>query len=209
MQQGYIKLYRSLLNWEWYKNIPVRILFEHCLLKANHKDNKWQGKIIKKGSFVTSLDNLAFETGLTKMQVRTALNKLKLTHEITHEGHSQYSIISIKNWYQYQQDNTQDNTRITHEQHTDNTRITLNKNEKNEKNEKNIFVIPKIEEIKNYCKERNNKINPLQFYDYYQSKGWYVGRNKMKDWKAAVRTWEQKDKTKPPKTPYTEYNPGC
>lgn len=133
---GYIKLYRSLLDWEWYKNIPVRVLFEHCLLRANHKENKWQGKVIKKGSFITSLDNLAFETGLTKMQVRTALNKLKSTHEITHEGHSQYSIISIKNWSKYQQDNTQINTQITHKQHTDNTQITLNNNEKNVKNEK-------------------------------------------------------------------------
>ena len=154
--QGYIKLYRSLLDWEWYKNIPVRILFEHCLLKANHKDNKWQGKLIKKGSFVTSLDNLAFETGLTKMQVRTALNKLKLTHEITHEGHAQYSVISIKNWSRYQQDNTRNNTQITHEQHTDNTQITPNNNEKNVKNEK---------------KERNNNalsqnfLNPDLMFD--------------------------------------------
>ena len=166
---GYIKLYRSLLDWEWYKNIPVRILFEHCLLRANHKENKWQGKIIKKGSFITSLDNLAFETGLTKMQVRTALNKLKSTHEITHEGHSQYSIISIKNWSKYQQDNTQINTQITHKQHTDNTQITLNKNEKNDKNDKKERLISALSQNSNFLNydlmydENVNKV-----FDFYE-----------------------------------------
>ena len=56
------------------------------------------------------------------------------------------------------------------------------------------FKKPSIEEIINYCKERNNNVNPNKFYDFYETKGWYVGKNKMKDWKACVRTWEQRDK---------------
>lgn len=58
------------------------------------------------------------------------------------------------------------------------------------------FIIPTIEEISDYCKERNNNVNPEAFFNFYTSKGWYVGKNKMKDWKAAVRTWEQKDNQK-------------
>ena len=54
------------------------------------------------------------------------------------------------------------------------------------------FKKPTLEEIETYCKERNNTVNPQQFIDFYESKGWYIGKNKMKDWKAAVRTWEQK-----------------
>ena len=142
MHRGYIKLYRKLAEWEWYKDIPVRVLFEHCLIKANIKDKNWKGLIIKQGSFVSSLDNLAFETGLSKMQVRTALKKLKSTHEITHKTTHQYSIIIVNNWHLYQPDNTQDNTQITHEQHTNNTQITLTKEYKNEKNEKNIYLAP-------------------------------------------------------------------
>ena len=53
------------------------------------------------------------------------------------------------------------------------------------------FVKPSVEEIMNYCNERGNNIDPQSFYDFYESKGWYVGKNKMKDWKAAVRTWER------------------
>lgn len=51
---------------------------------------------------------------------------------------------------------------------------------------------PSIEEIKAYCQERKNNINAEQFYDFYESKNWFVGKNKMKDWKACVRTWEQR-----------------
>jgi hypothetical protein len=53
------------------------------------------------------------------------------------------------------------------------------------------FLIPSILEISTYCQERKNEINAEQFYDHYQSNGWMVGKNKMKDWKAAVRTWEK------------------
>jgi len=56
------------------------------------------------------------------------------------------------------------------------------------------FVKPTIDEINKYCLERNNGINANAFYDFYESKNWYVGKNKMKDWKACVRTWETRNK---------------
>ena len=61
-----------------------------------------------------------------------------------------------------------------------------------ENNKRKVFKKPSIEEIEEYCKERNNCINANAFYDFYESKDWYVGKNKMKDWKACVRTWEQR-----------------
>lgn len=62
--------------------------------------------------------------------------------------------------------------------------------------EKNIskpkrFTKPSIEDIKSYCSERNNNVDAQRFYDYYESNGWKVGKNPMKDWKAAIRTWER------------------
>ena len=53
------------------------------------------------------------------------------------------------------------------------------------------FVKPTLEEVEAYCKERGNSVDPQKWYDYYESNGWLVGRNKMKDWQAAVRTWER------------------
>jgi hypothetical protein len=68
----------------------------------------------------------------------------------------------------------------------------------------NKFIIPTIEEIKDYCLNRNNNINPETFHNFYSSKGWLVGKTKMKDWKACIRTWEQKEK--PEIKPVTKLN---
>ena len=62
------------------------------------------------------------------------------------------------------------------------------------------FTKPTIEEIQEYCSERNNGINAEAFYDFYESKGWCVGKNKMKDWKACVRTWEKRSDTQTKKS---------
>ena len=58
------------------------------------------------------------------------------------------------------------------------------------------FTPPTVDEVRAYCQDRQNGVDPQRFVDYYSSNGWMVGKNKMKDWKAAVRTWEQKEKDK-------------
>ena len=58
------------------------------------------------------------------------------------------------------------------------------------------FYPPTLDEVKKYCEERKNNIDPMAFIDFYSSKGWMIGKNRMKDWKAAVRTWERKRKEK-------------
>jgi hypothetical protein len=68
------------------------------------------------------------------------------------------------------------------------------------------FIPPTLEEVTAYCFERGNHVDPQRFIDYYTSNGWMVGRNKMKDWKASVRTWEKKDNDKPATKPATKRN---
>ena len=67
----------------------------------------------------------------------------------------------------------------------------------------NRFVPPTVEEVESYCSERSNNVDPQSFIDFYASKGWMIGKNKMKDWKAAVRTWEKRDAEKPKKKTVT------
>lgn len=69
-------------------------------------------------------------------------------------------------------------------------------NKQYKENAKRKFIKPTLEDISQYCLERNNGINAEAFYDFYESKDWYVGKNKMKDWKACVRTWERREETK-------------
>lgn len=69
------------------------------------------------------------------------------------------------------------------------------KKEKNkkEKPDKQAFTPPTLQEVQEYCRERGNRVDPQRFIDFYEAKGWMIGKNKMKDWKAAVRTWERQD----------------
>ena len=60
------------------------------------------------------------------------------------------------------------------------------------------FTKPTVEDIRDYCRERRNAIDPQRFYDFYEAKGWRVGNQPMKDWQAAVRTWEGREPAKPP-----------
>jgi len=141
--QGWIKLHRTILEWEWYKDINTKILFLHLLLKANHRDKKFQGNTVKRGQLVTGLFVLSDETSLTVQQLRTSLKKLKSTNEITIESSSKNSLITIINYdnYQVKDDDQQaeqqtNNKPSTNEQQTNNKRATTNKNVKNNKKER-------------------------------------------------------------------------
>ncbi|MBD0831817.1 hypothetical protein [Aestuariibaculum sediminum] len=79
---GFVKFQRALVNWEWYTEVNTCKLFFHCLLKVNYSTKKWQGITIKAGEFVTSLEKLAIETGLSVSKVRTALKKLESTQDV-------------------------------------------------------------------------------------------------------------------------------
>lgn len=57
-----------------------------------------------------------------------------------------------------------------------------------------VFTVPSVDEVESYCNERDNGINPQAFVDFYETRGWKVGKEKMKDWKAAIRTWENNKK---------------
>src|SRR5690606_39386583 len=132
---GWIKLHRSLLEWEWYKDLNTRSLFLHLLIRANHKDNKFQGNVIKRGQLLTGIKALSVETSLSVQQLRTSLKKLKSTNEITIESSTKNSVITIVNYDFYQTvDDDQlaeqqtNNNQSTSEQQTNNKRATTNKN---------------------------------------------------------------------------------
>ncbi len=98
----YIKLFRKLINWEWYSDVNTTRLFVHCLLKANWKAGDWKGIHYEKGQFITSLESLSKETGLSVREVRTALKHLISTREVTSKKLQKGRIITINNWCEYQ-----------------------------------------------------------------------------------------------------------
>lgn len=127
----YIKLDRKLMNWEWYGNINTCRLFIHMLLKANWKDGKFEGKVIPRGSFVSSLPKLAEETQLTVREVRTAISHLKSTREVTCKTCSKYTVFTVNNYCYYQMSDTQNDIHATGKRHSNDSQTTTIEERKN------------------------------------------------------------------------------
>jgi len=136
MNNGWIKLHRRILNWEWYKNDNIFRVFLHLLLTVNHEEKKWQGIMIKSGQKITSYGHLAEELNLGVQSVRTALSRLKSTDEITIKTTNKYTMITILKWKNYQQLTS----KLTINQQSTNNQLTTNKNDKKEKKEKKDIV---------------------------------------------------------------------
>lgn len=120
-------------------------------------------------------------------------------------------ILSVCNYSDYQEmsfyRSTTESTREAPEKHQRSTPIHNNGNNGNNVT-REAFVIPSIQQITVYCNERKNKVNPNAFLAFYESKGWMIGKNKVKDWKACVRTWELRDNgQKADETPKIDYGP--
>ena len=90
LEKGFIALFRQFTEWEWYDDANTMRLFIHCLLLANYKDKNWRGKLIKRGSFITSQPKLAHSLKLSIKQIRGSLTKLKTTSEVAVISSSDY-----------------------------------------------------------------------------------------------------------------------
>lgn len=121
---NWIKLFTKFTTWEWYKDQNTKSLFIHCLLKANWKEAKFMGETIPRGSFVTSLDSLGKELGLSVQEIRTALKHLISTGELTSKSTNKYRIITVVNYEMYQQVNKQPNSPLTSNQQATNKQLT-------------------------------------------------------------------------------------
>ena len=155
--QSWLKLYKSFLKWEWYDDINTKILFIHLLLKANYLEHNWRGITIKRGQHLTGLLSLSKETGLTIQQIRTSLDKLISTNEITKVSTPQYTIITITNYDKYQTDNKGSNKRATNEQQTSNNsnrKNRINRNISKDRSEKSdTYGDKELDSFKNVLKK--------------------------------------------------------
>lgn len=200
LQNGFIALHRSLLSWGWHADPATGWLFVNLLLMANWTDSDWQGMTIKRGQLVTGRKALAAQTGLSERQIRTALDHLKSTNELTIKSTNKFSLITIVNYRKFQDvqsDIDQQNDQQVDQRPTSN-RPQLNKDNKEQQGVKTRkrFTPPTVDEVAAYCRERGNVVDAQRFVDFYASKGWKVGNAGMRDWHAAVRNWERQDSTK-------------
>ena len=161
MSGGFIKLFRKMTEWEWYTDTNTKVVFLHLLLTVNHKKDTWQGITIYPGQRVASIRKLADETNLSVRSVRTALDHLKATHELTLEttqgATHKCTVITVENWECYQvsrntidtQTDTRNDTQTDHKQEYKNKRIKEN----------NIYILEKptenmVKTIVDYLNEK-------------------------------------------------------
>lgn len=220
-EKGWIKLHRKILDcWIWQiKPFDKSRAWIDLLLLAMHHDKNVviddKPFVVKRGSYFISRGKLADRWGWSVKKVDAYLKTLENEKMVTTTRTRKGTVVTIVNYEEYQiEGTTVDTTEDTSEGTTvDIAEGTQNKNNKELKNVNNIkpplspleggteeeeepkkrsrFTPPSVDEVRGYCEERKNGIDAQAFVDFYESKGWFVGKNKMKDWKAAVRTWER------------------
>ena len=161
--EGYIKLYRQVMKWEWYDDANTFRLFIHLLLKANYEDAQWRGLTIKRGQLFTSIGHLSHELKISDKAIRIALDKLTNTKEVASEGANNGTMITICKYESYQSSfNTEGQT----EGQTKGKRGVTNNNNNNNKEKKNKEIdlsflqkdfIPIVEKWLLYKKEKKQE----------------------------------------------------
>lgn len=199
-------------------------LYSNILLKLYLRSLKNDGKLVVNERIPYSADMLASVTGHQVGTIKQALSVFKDLGLIDVLDNGAIYMLDIQNFIgkgsseadrkrEYRQrietdrTNVQTNLRQISDKSTPEIEIELEKDIEIEKEihssakstttKRKRFEKPTLSQITQYCLERNNNVNAEQFYDYYESNGWKVGKNSMKDWKACVRTWERNGYDKP------------
>lgn len=149
MCNGWIKLHRKILDWEWFTSPSTLQLFIYLLLRANKEDKKWRGILIKRGQLVTSVATISEETKLSTQQVRTSLNRLKSTNEITSKTTNRFTLVTVCKYESCQlYEEAEQQAKQQALQQTNNKQITNKqqqlKNNKNIRNNKKESILTNV-----------------------------------------------------------------
>jgi len=197
---GWIKVFRQICDNEYLwddKPFARGQAWIDLLMMANHDDRPAiiAGKevIIRRGQRIISIRQLGERWGWSRHKVADFLNSLQSARMAKIESDTKGTVITIANYSVYQDCETTEGTQKGHRRDTEGHKQEDKNNKKEEEEsieKKKRFAPPSLDEVKAYCLERKNSIDPAVFIDFYAAKGWMVGKSKMKDWRAAVRTWE-------------------
>lgn len=189
MTDGWISIYRELQDhWIWKeKPFDRGKAWVDLLLMANHKDAEilFEGNkiIVRRGSLVTSIRKLCKRWGWSNTKVTNFLNVLEKEKMLEKKSLEKATALTIVNYSTYQEV----------ERHRNDSETTVKRLNNNKKENKERFVPPTFEEIHEYLSTKNYTIDIEYFLNFYGSKNWMVGKNKMSDWKRAVggaKNWD-------------------
>ena len=223
--KGWICLHRSIQDssiWDNDEPFDRRSAWIDLLLMANHEDREIMFdshvRTVKRGQMITSIRKLSEKWSWSEKRTLKYLRLLEEAEMISKNSDNRATLLTVLNYAKYQDlltfggtqgwvqgkhsGNTPDHTPDHTEVGTPIPQTTMINNYNNDNNiKRGSFAPPSLEDVRSYCSERGNSIDAQQFIDFYESKDWMVGKNKMKDWRACVRTWETRQKNNPQPQP--------
>lgn len=200
----FVKIDRNIVSWRWFQNKNTLIVWLWLLMAANIEDHDFEHDTIHRGEVATSRKTISVATGLTEREVRTALNHLKETGEVSVRIRPKYQVISILNYALYQ-DNTSGKKSgsgpagVRQKSGSGpQSKKVRNKEGKNEKNScgdttTTIRVPPLREDVDTYCRENCISTDVDAFISYNAARGWKRGKIKAADWRPLLMQWVSKD----------------
>lgn len=203
MSDGWVKMHRSTLeNPVVCKDSDHLAVWMYLLLNATHKEQEkmFAGKKItlQPGQLITGRKRIAEEFKINESKVQRILKLFESEHQIEQRTSNANRLITIVNWCLYQGNEQQIEQQMNNQCTTNEQPVNTNKNVRMKECKKDIesrrFTPPTIQEVSEYCAEKNYSVDADRFVDFYTSKNWMIGKNKMKDWKAAVRNWNSRNK---------------
>ena len=192
---GWIRLDRAIQdNFLWQEPEALK-LWLHLLMAASLTDKAtaFNGKMLtlKRGQLVFGLNAASARLNISVRRLRKYLDWFESDDMIDKQVTNKFSIISITNYTQYQDSGKQTPSKS---QATDKQRATTIQVTSNNKQS----IPPTGEEVRAYCESRGNGIDPEMFIAFYEARGWKIGKDRMKSWKACVVTWEKRRQEQTP-----------
>jgi hypothetical protein len=192
---GWIRLDRGIQgNFLWEEPEALK-LWIYLLMAASLTDKAtaFNGKMltIKRGQLVFGLNAASARLNISVRRLRKYLNWFESDDMIDKQVTNKFSIISITNYAQYQDVGKQ--TSIKSQATAKQTSTTIQVTSNNQQS-----IPPTVEEVRAYCDSRSNGIDPEMFIAFYEARGWKIGKDRMKSWKACVVTWEKRRQEQTP-----------
>lgn len=188
---GFVKIFRSLKDWEWYDDHNATRLLVHLLLSVNYEDKKWKGIDIPKGSMVLSWGTLSDETGLTVKQCRTAMSKLESSKEVARKVTNKYQLVSLVKWEKFQIIQECVAGKRSVEGQAEGRQRATTKEYKEIKNKRSsTSEVPSYSEFESYALTKRPEVDTSHLKAKFESwveLGWKDGHgNKILNWKSKL-----------------------
>ena len=200
MSGGWIRVQRAILDHWVFSEADALKLWVYLLMSANYEDKSrsFNGRLIqvKRGQLIYGRHAVSQRLGISEAKLRRYIKQFIKDEMISQQTTNKYSIITITCYDKYQDASQQ----IAGKSPTASPQSAIPKQVTSNKKQ---FKAPSVGEVEAYCESRGNGIKAEAFVDYYETRGWMVGKHKMKSWQSAVRTWENRRKEQQPKNEKT------